>query len=114
MYNFTSLFITDTVIHYCYKITPAIRGVKYFIDSSVHRSAYKTIDNVPFVSLARTVIQDGIKARNELTAQLERCKMDWLFSSLDALFEFPRWYVGAILGTGFLTYYLREAVKVCV
>lgn len=37
--------------------------------------------------------------------------MDWLLSSLDALFEFPRWYVGAILGTGFLTYYLREAVK---
>lgn len=38
--------------------------------------------------------------------------MDWLFSSLDVLFDFPRWYVGAILGTGFFTYYLHEAVKV--
>jgi hypothetical protein len=38
--------------------------------------------------------------------------MDWLLSSLDILFDFPRWYVGAILGTGFFTYYLHEAVKV--
>jgi hypothetical protein len=40
--------------------------------------------------------------------------MDWLLTSLDVLFDFPRWYIGAILGTGFFTYYLREAVKVCL
>ncbi|XP_023712649.1 phospholipase ABHD3 isoform X2 [Cryptotermes secundus] len=37
--------------------------------------------------------------------------MDWLLTSLDILFDFPRWYIGAVLGTGFFTYYLREAVK---
>ncbi|XP_069690269.1 phospholipase ABHD3 [Periplaneta americana] len=37
--------------------------------------------------------------------------MDWILSSFDVLFDYPRWYLGAILGTGFFTYYLQHAVK---
>lgn len=45
-------------------------------------------------------------------ALLSYVNMDWIISSVDALSDVPRWYVGAILGTGFFTYYLREVVKV--
>lgn len=79
----------------------------------IHRSAYNTIRKVSLVSRrgqeCAAVLQESERRDDRL---ISVCKMDWLFSSLDILFDFPRWYVGAVLGTGFFTYYLREAVKV--
>ncbi|KDR20893.1 phospholipase ABHD3-like isoform X2 [Zootermopsis nevadensis] len=37
--------------------------------------------------------------------------MNWITSPLDFLFNLSEWYVSAIIGTGFFTYYLLQVVK---
>ncbi|XP_069703018.1 phospholipase ABHD3-like [Periplaneta americana] len=37
--------------------------------------------------------------------------MDWLMSPASVLLDLPGWYLAAVLGTGFFTYYLFEVVK---
>jgi hypothetical protein len=47
-----------------------------------------------------------------MTDLFEFCNKSSIISQFQTLFILPKWYFGAILGTGFFIYYLLEVAKV--